>query len=106
MLQAIIRLRRVIGIKSVGLDNVCAGCEVGQVDFLDDLWPGQAQQIVVTGQRLVVTFELPSTKIGFSQTLILDHRAHRTIEQQDSLAQRFLNRMHVHYPFAVSPFAA
>ena len=100
LFKAIVRLRRETGVEGIGLDNIRAGLEIGLVDFPDDMRPGQAQQVIVAGQRLVVAFELPPAEVSLGQTVVLDHRAHRTIEQQDSLAQRFFKRMHAQSPVA------
>ncbi|WP_425142895.1 hypothetical protein, partial [Enterobacter hormaechei] len=89
-------------IEGVGFDQVRARFQVGGVDVCDDLRPGQQQQIVVALQfmalrRAVVAAgamaviltagEAFATVIVFLQAVALDHRAHRTVDDQDPLAQ-------------------
>ncbi|KAG1247985.1 hypothetical protein G6F65_019871 [Rhizopus arrhizus] len=89
-------------VEGIGLDQVRTGFQVGRVDVGDDLRPGQQQQVVVALQvmafrhavvaagamgMVVATRETLATVIVLLQAVALDHRAHRTVDDQDPLAQ-------------------
>ena len=59
------------------------------MDLLDDVGPGQNEQVVVTLQRLGVRGESLAPVVLFFEAPALDHRAHRTIDDQDAAGQEF-----------------
>jgi hypothetical protein len=53
----------------------------------NDVGPHQAQQLVVALDILVVVSETLPTEIRLGQLVLLDHRSHGPIQDQDALAQ-------------------
>jgi hypothetical protein len=73
--------------EGVGLDHVrLAVHQVLQVDVVDHLGPGQRQQVVVALEpvRGVEVFEALAAEVGFLELVLLDHRAHRAVQDQDA----------------------
>ena len=68
--------------------QVGAGLEVGLVDLAHDVRPRQHQQVVVALEILRVVLEALTPEFGLAQTVALDHRAHRAVEDQDALRQQ------------------
>ncbi len=54
--------------------------------------PGEHQQIVVAPQIVGMPGESIAAKIRFGQLVALDHRPHRTIEDEDPLRQESMQR--------------
>ena len=52
------------------------------MDILDRGGPGQAEQVVVTGEILIPVSESLSAETGLVQTERLDHRAHCPVEHE------------------------
>ena len=76
-------------IEGVGLDDVGAGSEILFVDFADDLRLGQRQQIVVALHIVGEVFEALAAIRRLVQIVVLDHRAHRAVENQDAAFEQF-----------------
>ncbi len=112
------RFHAVIGLgdgsagEGVGLDDIGAGLEIGEMDFADSVGLGQDQQIVVAAQVARPVREPVAAKIGFGKLALLDHRAHGAVEHEDFFARRFrqglkrrlaaeaIGRSHVAIPFS------
>ncbi len=78
------------GTKRIRLDNVAAGLEVGPMDVRDFLGVGQAQNVGKILQILVVIGESLTPHRSLVQLQSLDHRPHCPVEQQNSLADKFV----------------
>ena len=85
--EAIIALCDARATESIGFDNVSTRIEEGPVDFYDDLGFGQAQKLVVAFEIGAVRGKALAAKICFLQHLGLYHGAHRTIDDENSLAE-------------------
>jgi hypothetical protein len=59
------------------------------MNVLDDTGLGHAKNIVVVFQLLRMVREQGASIIFFSKLVLLDHGAHRSIEDEDLLFQRF-----------------
>ena len=90
--------RHGVGVEGVGLDDVGTGVEVGGMDAADQLGPGQRQQVVVALQVRRPVGEARAAEVRLRERVLLDHRAHRAVEQQDAafelLAQERVGRMY------------
>ena len=64
------------------------GRQVLLVDLLDDVGPGELQQLVVALQVLGVVLEALAAVVGLGQLVALDHRAHGAVDDQDALLQQ------------------
>ena len=53
-LCAVVGLRNGVGVEGVGLDDVGAGVQIRAMDGGDDVWLGQAEQVVVALQAVRV----------------------------------------------------
>ena len=93
--------------EGVGLNNVRSGFEEGAVDVTDDVRTGDAEQIVVALQIAFHPGKGFVAKVGFFQLVLLNHRAHRTIQIDNALreqlgeeltfgGQRFLECLSLH----------
>ena len=70
------------------------------MDTADEVWTGDAEQLVIALQVPVVVAPAFAAKIRFTQALLLDHRAHRPIEEQDArLQQRSQRQLNSHKCF-------
>src|SRR5205807_5376984 len=82
-----------VGVEGVGLDDVGACGEVGAVDAGDHLRPRQRQDVVVAAEVPAVSAEALAAKAALIEPLLLDHGAHRAIEQHDALAEEALEAL-------------
>ena len=73
--------------KCIGFDDVRTGSKVLAVDLADDVWACQAEQLVIAFDINVVLRETCTTVVGFTQFILLNHRAHCTIKDDDALLQ-------------------
>ena len=85
--QTVVLLRNRGGAEGVGLHDVGSGGEVLLVDALDHVRPRQHQQIVVALQVLGMVCQARAAEVGLGQLLLLDHRAHRAVEDDDALLE-------------------
>ena len=109
MFEAVIRLRALRGIESIGFNQIGAGLKILPVDAGNHLRTGNRQEVVVAfqvffataavvmamvrGMQDIVTFlEAIAPVIGFLQTEGLDHRAHGAVQNQDALGQGVFKR--------------
>src|SRR5207245_11390300 len=71
------------GIKRIGFDDVGARFKVLAVDRLDELGPGDTEEIVASLQVRGVVDELAPAKARLIQPLGLNHGAHRAVQDGD-----------------------
>ena len=57
------------------------------MDGADDVGTRQHQHIAVSAQVLGVILEAVAAEVRFRQLVALDHRAHRTVEDQHALLE-------------------
>ncbi len=57
------------------------------MDGADDVGLGQHQQVVVALQVAGPVGEAVAAEVGLAQPVLLDHRPHRAVEDQDTLGQ-------------------
>ena len=55
------------------------------MDIVDDLRPGEGEQVVVPGELVVVIGIERAAKVGLAQPVALDHGAHGPVQQQHAL---------------------
>ena len=77
-------------VEGVGLEDVGAGIEVGRVDVVDDLRLRQRQEVVVALQIVRPAREAFAAIIFLGELVALDHGAHGTVQDQDSLLEETL----------------
>ena len=85
--KTVFGLRHARAVEGVRLDDVRAGVEVGAVDAGNDIRARQHQQVVVALQVLRVRLETFAAVVRLAELVLLDHRAHRAIEDQDALGE-------------------
>jgi len=81
--HAVIAQRNGVGVEGVGLDEVCARLQVSQVDGTDDVGLGQHQQVVVALEVTGPVGEALAAEVSLAQPVLLDHCAHRAVEDED-----------------------
>jgi hypothetical protein len=82
-------LRDARGRERVGGDDVGAGVQIRVVDGADDVGPRQGQQVVVASDVARMVAEALAAEIGLGQTVTLDERSGRPVEDEDALAQKW-----------------
>ena len=90
LFHLVVRHRDGSGIEGIGLDQICAGCQILRVNLLDDLWLGEREQIVVPLQIVGPVLKPFAAVVYFPQFVTLDHRPHRPVDDDDSFAQEIL----------------
>ena len=75
------------GIEGVCFDDVRPGLEIGPVDGTDQLRLCETQKIVMSLQITIPIGKALASKISLQQDILLDHSAHRAIENDDALGQ-------------------
>ena len=60
------------------------------MDILDDIGPGERQQIVVAGQVLMPVGKPLTSEVRLGKFERLDHRAHSPVEHENPLAEQGL----------------
>jgi len=79
-----------VGIETVGFDNVGTGLEIGKMNIANNAWLGEYQQIVIT---LEITRPIPEALtpvIIFFERVGLDHGAHGAIQYQNALLKQLV----------------
>ena len=88
------RLHRVIGqgdasgVERVRLDDIRPGLEISAVNGTDHFRLGDTQQVVVALEIALPVGKAFAPEIGLLERALLDHRAHRAIENHDALGQK------------------
>ncbi len=84
------------GAEGIAFDQIGAGRQIFLVDSADDVRLGQRQQFVIAfdEQLAAGAGEVNETTVGaaaiifFRQLILLDHGAHRAIQDQDALREQ------------------
>src|SRR6185437_4644976 len=63
------------------------GVEVGAVDLFNDVGPGQVQDVVAPQERVGMIAKPVAAKIILLEVVPHEHRAHRAVEDHDSLRE-------------------
>ena len=80
-------------VKGVRLEDVGPRLEVGAVDVADDLGLSDDEEVVVTLELTGVVGEARAAVVRFLQLELLDHGAHRAVEEDDALTQEGLKAL-------------
>ena len=75
-----------MGVERVGFDDVGAGFQVRSVDAENDVGAGEYEMIVTA-------FERGSAEVLSGERVLLNERAHGSVEDQDSFVERFNKRL-------------
>jgi len=86
--HAIVGQRNGIGVEGVGFNDVGTGSQVGVMDFGNDSWFGEAQQIVVSLQIAAAGTETFPAKVGLVESAGLYHSASGTVQHQYALPEQ------------------
>ena len=85
----VIRQRDGLRVERVGFDDVRARFEILAMDVLDDRRLGDVQQVVEALEVLAAPVREPrAAKRRLIQLALLDHRAHRAVNDDDAFAQQ------------------
>ena len=85
----IVRQRDGLRVERVCLDDIRAGFEIQAVDVFDDCRPGDVQQVVEAFKVPAAPVREPrAAKRRLIQLALLDHRAHRAVNDDDAFAQQ------------------
>src|SRR5690625_3432974 len=84
ILQVVIFLRNRVGIKSIGLNNICTRFQELQMDIFYDLWLSNTQQIVISLEAFFQIHESITPEQLLSEGVALNHGAHRTVQNKNS----------------------
>ncbi|GCM80792.1 hypothetical protein ExPUPEC79_01980 [Escherichia coli] len=80
----VIRHRNSRGVEGVGFDDIRARFKVGVVDSGDHFRFAEHQQVVVAFEIAWPVGKAFTTKIGFVQSIALDHGAHTAVQHQNT----------------------
>ena len=76
-------------VEGVGLDDIRAGLEILAMDAFDDVRLRDVEQVVEALEVLPAPVREPRAAKGrLLQPVLLDHRAHRTVQDDDAFAQQ------------------
>ena len=84
LLHAVIGQRDPLGVERVRLDDIGAGLEVRAVNAPNRVGLGECEQVVVAPDVAVPVGEPLATVFGFAERVLLDHRASRTVQDDDA----------------------
>ena len=93
VLEAIVRLRYARRGERIGFYDIGAGVEVGVVNVLDRVRPGERQHIAVALKLRAMGLESLATEVRFAQFQRLLHGAGGAVEDQDALFERLCQGM-------------
>ena len=79
-----------VGVKGVGGDYIGAGLEISVMDIDDCFWLRDGEQIVTAFQVAPVVDKLLAAKFRLAKCQLLNHGAHRAIEDQNPLGEKVL----------------
>ena len=86
--EAVVGLGDTRGRESVGRDDVGAGLDVVAVHLRHELRLGEAEHVAVVAQRLGVVAETLAAELSVAEALVLEHHAHRPVEDRDPLLEQ------------------
>src|SRR6267142_1394288 len=92
-LGPVVGLRNRAGVERVGFNDVRASLQIGAMDPGNDLRFRQHQNVIVTLEIAAMRSEALTAEGSLVQLMLLDHGAHGTIEQYDTLLQRALQTL-------------
>ena len=87
--QVVVGHRNAVGVEGVGRDDVRPGLQVAAVDAGDGLGLGDRQQVVAALEVAMVGGELRAAVVGLAELELLDHGAHRAVEDGDASGEEF-----------------
>ena len=87
-LHVVVRLRDGIRVEGVRGDDIGTRQQILAMNVCDDLWLRQDQEVVVAAQIAAPVSEARTAELRLGQTVPLDHRAHRTVEEDQALWQQ------------------
>ena len=90
MLHAIVGHADLGGIEGIGFDNVCTSRKIGSVNFFDNVRAGDGQKVIETFERNRVAGESSAVEVLIRQPIGLEHGAHGTVEDQNTLVENRL----------------
>ena len=90
MLEAVVSLRDALSVERVRFDDVCARFEITSMNGQDHVGTRDGQNVVVALERVFVRveFELLATKVVLVEFIALDHRAHRSVDDENAVGER------------------
>ena len=86
--EVVIGLRHAGGVEGAGLDDVGAGFEIGPVNAAHHVGAGEDQQVVVALEVFRMIGKARAAVVGLAKPVLLDHRTHGAIENQDALDEK------------------
>ena len=92
-LQPVICQRNGLGVKRICLDDISARFEVLAMNSFDHVRLSQAKHVIQPGKILGPGFEALAAMRRFIEPLLMHHRAHRAIDNDDALAQEALKSL-------------
>ena len=90
LLESVIGLRDARRGEGVGGDDVGAGLEVFAMHLRDELRLRQAEDVAVVAQRFGVIAEPLAAELLVGETFVLQHHAHRAVEDHDPLLKKLI----------------
>ena len=90
LFESVVGLRHARRGEGVGGDDVGAGLEVFAMHLRDELRLRQAEDVAVVAQRLGVIAEPLAAKLLVGETFVLQHHAHRAVEDYDPLLKKLI----------------
>ena len=90
VLQMIVGHGNALGAECIGFDNVCSGLQIGLMNLLNQFRTGNAKHIIVTLHLSGQIAEAFTTKVLFTQMIILDHSSKGSVQNQNTLSDYFL----------------
>ena len=93
VLEAIVRLGDASRREGVGGDDVGASLEVVAMHLRHELGLAQAKHVAVVAQRLRVVAKALTAELGVAEALVLQHHAHRPVEDHDPLPKQLIEAL-------------
>ena len=92
--EIVVGLGNDLAAEGVGLDDVGPGLEEAAVDVGDDLGLGDAEDVAVALEVLVVVLETFAAEIGLGQAEALQGGTHGAVDDDDALLEEGFEGMH------------
>ena len=87
--KRVVLLGYTIGVEGIGSQDPGSGLKVIRMDLFDDFGTGDGEQVVVALQRIWVICKRLIPEILLFEFMLLNHGAHRSIQQHDFFIQFF-----------------
>ena len=94
----VIRHRNGCTRKRIRFRDISPSGKVLRMNFFNDIRTRDRQQIIVPLYFMWEIFETRAAVIGIRQFIFLNQRTHRTVQDQNPVAQLFINRWLLHNP--------